>query len=570
MSRTAIVVERPASAGDRAAAGEVIAGESAAPAHPGQARPGAPARARARRSEIGRASALLALLAALLCAGHVRHGGLYYDDWSLLALRRFPPAGGLLHGLWLYYGQRPGQVLYYAALYEALGTHVAARLALAALALVGQATVLFALLRRLGLQARDAFASAALSLAFPFSDSVWLWGVLSLASLAIAASLLGVLLALRAFESGGRRSLALHACSLALYVSGVLSYEIFAVAGCLAGLLYMRAVGFARARMRWAVDVLAIAAAALLTRLLLPIDIATPSHTQTLTGALEHAAQMLPAAARLAGSAMLPVRGLSGWAGFAVLLAVVSLAAAARMRLPARERECSQLSRWVALAAGGAVLAVAGWLVYVPASGHYLPSSVGTVNRVNALAAIGIALLCYSSLMLLARGAARAARLPAEAGASAALVLAALLCVGYVRWGTADARSWDRAASDQRAVLAGIRATLAHPPRGATIFAFDAPLTVGPGVPVLNTRLDLTSALRVAYASPSLEAVPLARAGELRCAASGPIAGGAGGRYGRSYLLDVRARRVWPLLSASQCESALSYAPGAAARSAAA
>ena len=67
----------------------------------------------------------------------------------------------------------------------------AARLALAAAMAVLQATVLYALLRRLGMRARDALACSALSLTFPFSDSVWLWGVLSLASVAIAASLLG-------------------------------------------------------------------------------------------------------------------------------------------------------------------------------------------------------------------------------------------------------------------------------------------------------------------------------------------------------------------------------------------
>jgi len=83
-----------------------------------------PARVRAanaRRSSVSVRELLacalgLGLLALVMCATHIRSGGSYYDDWSLLALARFPAPGGLLHVLWLDYGQRPGQVLYYAAL----------------------------------------------------------------------------------------------------------------------------------------------------------------------------------------------------------------------------------------------------------------------------------------------------------------------------------------------------------------------------------------------------------------------------------------------------------------------
>jgi len=54
-------------------------------------------------------SAGLGALAVIMCAGHIRGGGFYYGDWGALELARFPPAGGALHGLWLYYGQRPGR-----------------------------------------------------------------------------------------------------------------------------------------------------------------------------------------------------------------------------------------------------------------------------------------------------------------------------------------------------------------------------------------------------------------------------------------------------------------------------
>jgi hypothetical protein len=517
---------------------------------------------RARRREILGCAGVLGLLTLAMSAAHIRHGGLYYDDWAMLALGRFPPPGGLLHGLWLDYGQRPGQVLYYAALDRILGASAAARLGLAAGMLALQATVLYALLRRLGLRARDALACAALSLTFPFSDSVWLWSILSLASLAIAASLLGVALALRAFERSGARALALHGASLALYVAGMLSYELFAVAGCLAGVLYVHAVGWARARVRWALDVAAILATLLLARAVLPIDVATPSRMQSLTGAVAHAGQIASAGARVAGAALLPVDGVTPWAGAGLLAAGLAAAALTRARLPRGERARAELGRWLAIALAGVVLALAAWAVYLPASDHYSPSAAGTVNRVNALAASGVAVLVYAFLVLLGGLLAQLARLPRTAAAAIASVLALALCAAYVQRGASDARAWDAAAADQQRVLASVRAALPRLPGGAVLYAYDAPLTAGPGVPVLNTQLDLASAVRVAYADPALTAVPIL-AEEVRCGSRGPRAAGVAGVYGSSYLLDVRARSAVRLMSAAQCQ-ALVHAAGAA------
>jgi hypothetical protein len=524
--------------------------EVAPPRHP----PGA------GRREILAAAVGLSLLALVLSAGHIRNGGFYYDDWSVLALARFPPAGGLLHGLWLYYGQRPAQVLYYAALDELLGAHAAPRLALAAAMVALQATLLYALLRRVALRARDALACAALSLSFPFSDSVWLWGILSLTSLSIAAALLGVILALRALERRGARWLALHGASLALFVVSVLSYEVFALAGCLAGLLYVRAVGFARARYRWALDVVVILATVVLARGILPIDIATPSRTQSLAGALGHAWLIAMAGARVAGAALLPFGSVTAWVGAVLLAAGIGSACALRASLPEGARARAELGRWLVIAAAGVVIAAAGWAVYVPAPDHYSPSAPGTVNRVNALAAVGLALLAYSFLMLLGCFVARLLRLPASAAAAIAVTLAIVLCGAYVKRTADDARAWDTAARDQRAELSDLHAALPVPPRGSVIYAYDAPLRVGPGVPVLNTTLDLSSAVRMSYASPTLGAVPLVAAVALRCGSQGPTGGGVLATYGRSYLLDLRARRAAALTGRARCVSAIARA----------
>ncbi len=410
------------------------------------------------------------LLAALMCAGHIRHGGFYYDDWSLLALGRFPAAGGGLHGLWLDYGQRPGQVLYYAVLDQALGLHAAPRLALAAAMLVLEVSCLFALLRQLGLAVRDALAIAALTLLFPFSDSVWLWGVLSLASLAIAAALLGMMLALRALQSSGARSLALHAASLGLYIASICSYELFAVAGCLAGLLYARVVGLRRARTRWALDVVAIVLTLALTRAVLPIDVATPSRTEPASGMVAHSGLIILRGTELLGAAALPIGGVSPWVGCCLLVAVLAAAALLCVRLVPTDAARAELERWLAIAGAGALVAAAGWAVYVPATEHYAPSLAGTVNRVNAAAAIGVAILIYACLMLLMRTLAQLAHLPWRVANLAVIALALVLGGAYLARAAGDARAWDAAAADQRLVLGELHAALPRPPHDAIVF----------------------------------------------------------------------------------------------------
>jgi hypothetical protein len=265
-----------------------------------------------------------------------------------------------------------------------------------------------------------------------------------------------------------------------------------------------------------------------------------------------HLGVILGQGVRLAGAAALPVAGISPWLGTGLLAGVLALATASVCR-SGGARGGPELAPWLAIAAGGAVVAIAAWAIYVPAPDHYAPGAAGTVNRVNAGAAIGIAILVYSCLVLLARMLGTLARLPRAAAGLAATAAALALGGAYLKQTGADARAWDSAGADQRRLLDELHAALPRPPRGATVYVFDAPQAVGPGIPVLNTTLDLTSAMRLSFSGPSLVGVPVGAAASVACGRAGPFANGVGGAYGNSYVVDVGARRAVRLTGRAQC-----------------
>jgi hypothetical protein len=171
----------------------------------------------------------------------------------------------------------------------------------------------------------------------------------------------------------------------------------------------------------------------------------------------------------------------------------------------------------------------------------------------NAAAAIGIAVLVYASAVLAVRMLGRLVRARPPA-CSAALAAAALALTGaYAARSLADARPWDAAAADQRDLLAGMHAALPRLGPAATVYVVGAPASLGPGVPVLGTTLDLTSAIRLSYSQPRLTGVPLQSGATIACGERGPLAGGVASGYGEAYVLDAATRRAVRLLDRRRC-----------------
>ena len=232
---------------------------------------------------------MLALVAVAVFGSHVAAAGFLQDDWDLQSQSRFAPQDGL----WGAYEQaasmrffdyRPVVSLVFATTHELLGTNVSAHLALAAAIGVLVSVLLHRLLRELGVGALPAAALALLSLLYPFSDTTRLWAAGGVNNLGVVLYLLGTLLALRGLRAGGgRAAVMLHSGALLLYVLSVLTYQVAAPLALLSGLVYALRAPWRSVLPRWALDVVAVAAATAV------VVVNAPRRIQTLAAQLEHA-----------------------------------------------------------------------------------------------------------------------------------------------------------------------------------------------------------------------------------------------------------------------------------------
>jgi len=520
--------------------------------------------------ELALAGLLLAVLALVTFIGHIRHGGFYYDDWGVLSIVRFPAPSvhGALSALWPFYSKRPGEVGWYALVDSTLGFHASQQLILAAAMLTLEVLCVFALMRMLGLATLHALLICALVLIFPFSDSQWLWAIMSMATLASSLALIGVMLAIKALESDGRRAIALHAISLALYVASILSYEVFAALGCLAGLAYARRVGLRRARTRWALDVAVILGTLISAKVLLPRDHSTPVTTQSVSGLLHHASLVIDQGSGIFSSALVPIGSPDQRIVLALLLLVFAGAAAMWWRLPVSDPARPLLRGWLVIALIGGLVASAAWAIYLPAIDYYSPGALGTGNRVNGLAGVGVVMFLYATGVLAAaclwRLAIRAGRdreLPTQSPGFALLAVlgALLLGAGYLHRATRDASAWNRAVTEQNRMLATITRLLPQLHPHVTLYTFDHPTQVGSWVGVFRFPWDLSGALKHAYGFRDIGGVPIDQGTPMVCGVQGfyPFYGGthrgSGTPYGHAYLVDVKRRRAAPVTDRVRC-----------------
>src|SRR4051794_14839894 len=339
------------------------------------------------RRELVLAAALLALLGAVVYGPQVAHGGFYWDDWQNAANVHFSREPGLFGALDQsterpVFGYRPVLTALLVLQYEALGLHVHAFVAMAALYGAITAWALFLLLRTLGLAAREALVPALLLLVFPWCDSTRMWNTASFDTVAVTLYLLGLVTALRGLRAPpGRRRLLLTAGSLALYLAAAWTYEIVAIAVAGSVAVYLLVAPRREALRRFGLDVVVVGVA---------LTLVATGTTRTPLGLgdqLRHAGTLAEQSVSLLARALVPVGDVPGIVGAVLALGVVG--AALRSGRP-------ELRRWLAAAGLGALAVVAGYLLFVPAARYYEPLAPGTTNRMNVLAAVGYAVLVYA------------------------------------------------------------------------------------------------------------------------------------------------------------------------------
>jgi hypothetical protein len=485
-------------------------------------------------------------------ARHILHGGFYMDDWGNAALTHHPGGSATLADFKATNDERPVLIAYLPLTHLVFGEHMHFHLAWATVLAVAMALALYAVLRRLELPPVHCLLISALVLLFPWSDSTRLWATASLSSASIALYLAGVALALRAVRKG--RS---HVPALVLYGLSMMTYEVTLVAVALTGALYAVVAGWRRARRRWAADVALAVAAAIVVHLRtlhtqIPLS-EQPAHAKAIV--LQGLA-ILAAAVNPFGSA--PARAPIALAVAAIVAAALVVHRRAREGDPLR----ASLGRWLGVAAGGAVAAAAGWLVFIPADPYYSPHPTGMENRTNVFAAIGVIVVLYAAAALAGILAARALRRPGSwwlAPVTGALVLG----VGYVALLQRHERVWDRAFAAEMALLGQLKAVAPHPPPGATILTFGEPGYVAVGVPVFGASWDLNGAVRMQYDRSDLAGYPILPMARLSCGPRALRIGGAGyelaapAPYGRAVLVDVPSGRTAQPRTRAACARAV-------------
>src|SRR3954449_7393495 len=485
------------------------------------------------RRELAIAALALTLLGALVYGPQVAHGGFYWDDWANAANVRFTGEPGLFGAIDQaterpVFGYRPVLTTMLVLQYEALGTHKHALIALAVLYAVTTAWALYLLLRTLGLRTREAIVPAALLLVFPWCDSTRMWNTASFDTLAVTFFLLGLTLAVRALRSGSRW---LTAASLGLYLLAAWTYEIVAI-GVLAAVAVYWLVAPGRAALRrFALDVVVVGIA------LAVVAAGTTRTPLPLADQVKHAGTLVEQSFSLLARALVPVGDVPGIVGALLAAAAVAVAVV---------RGASR--RWLVAGALGALGVVAGYVLFVPAARYYEPLAPGTTNRMNVLAAVGFVVL-VSALVRMA------------AGRRLAAVLLAAIAVGYVVHVRSDEHGWRRSAEVQSEVLAAVRTSIPSPPHGATIYTFNAPGFVAPGIPAFSLPFDLRSAVRLEYDDGSLRAYPIRGFDTIDCeSAALPPVGGTygpvhGAPYGEAWFVSVPRRRAFRVTSRVQCEA---------------
>lgn len=497
-------------------------------------------------------AAVLIALAAVTFAPQVRHGGFYSDDWAFAVEAHFEKPtyfGAVRKTIDETGGGRPVLSVVHPVPHllfpQSPGPQIALGLAL------GIATCLsfFVLLQMLGLRALDATLLACLALVFPWADSIRLWPVATLITIAVLLFFVGVCAALAGLARHGRSSVVLHGVAVACYVGSVLAYQVASLVALLLVVVYLAHAPPRRALRRAAADVIAVVIAlawsAHATR--------HARHVANLNQMLHDVPSFVQQGTKVFARALLAFPGVGdqkALEGLAVLVVAAGVAATF-------VRTRSVRRGWLLVFGASLVFLV---LTEVVLLGSFLhPLDEGIDNRGNVLTAFAYVLLVYASVMLVV-GLIRHPRAEMIGVACVCLIL-----FGWVLRVRGDEGNWVRSARLQDTTLATLTRELPVLPSRSSVVAVSFPGQTAPEVPVFEATWDLAGALQLTRRDPTLEAFPVFDDDSLTCGARALVASGGGsfGRneiaYGRLYFASPTAHRR--VTDRAGCQSALSAFP---------
>ncbi|HEX6687649.1 MAG TPA: hypothetical protein VF085_03165 [Solirubrobacterales bacterium] len=462
-----------------------------------------------RRLSVGELCIALIGLGAigLLALGpRIQHGGFSMDDWSNAVLALNPSGsrdfGHALSDFASFTIYRPVLVVYVPLTYFVFGMHMHYHLAFAAVLAVLVATMFYGVLRTLGVPWVHAATISALTIVFPWSDSTRLWVTADQLTLSLFFMFAGLLIALQGLRRPGWKW---HGCAVLLYLLSILTYEItLPLIACL-GVLYWVLVGWQAAKWRWLADLTVAVAGGIW------VWTNTVKTKSGISDDLAHSGEIIKKGGEIFGRAAFPFGSPETGLVLAVVAVLLCLGVWARFAFP--QRFASQgswgLQQWLALTAGGVVLASLGWVIFIPAEPYYTPTIFGEVNRVNGLAAFGLILAVYGSfgtLAVLVCQAGARGRLPA---AVLTALLGVVLLASYTHVLRRHIQLWNTAYDASAFAIQETKRQLPRLPSGTTVIASGYPAYQAPGVPILATDWDYDGMVRMEYADSSLSAYPL-------------------------------------------------------------
>ncbi len=505
----------------------------------------------------------LALIEAVLLGGHVLHGGLYAEDWLLAAIQHQSGTSGVFNHFYTTQPERPLGEIYLAITATLSTTNPHLHSLWGLLTLLAATSTVYFLLRTLSLRTIEALAIVLLFMVFPFADGAWLWYSASLGYLAIALAALGGTFAILGLRRQGGTAIAYHVAALLLFAASVLTYQVAAGLICLSVLLYLPRAPQRRAVLLWISDVATVVLAVAVPRLTAGPGTNRTEEIIPVDDWFTHAKIIVEQGLKLLAAAIVPF----GSPHSSIVLASAVLIACVLALLAWLERADPEVRRWLWLALAGAVVIVAAYAVFVPATiSKYQPLGEGRANRVNEMASLGYAMIVFALAMVFATSVVRLLERPRSWAPALGLALAALVFVGYVHRTRGDIAAWDRAGKIQRRELAQLRAA-GRPPSGTTIFTFGGVGATRREVPVFQRTVALNSAVQLLWNDATLHAYPIFDETKLTCTGTEvvPVSIGASNeaeaaqaaRYGHVILYDFRDGRQQPITNAATCARAL-------------